>query len=68
MNKVAQFFIAGVIVVAAIKLFGFEKQLTERVIGGVRTGEPERILVAAALTVALGMVAVIAAQLFRKVG
>ncbi len=66
MNKVMQFFIAGVVVVAAIKLFGFEKQVTERVIGGVRTGDPERILVAAALTVGLGMVAVIAAQLFRK--
>ena len=66
MNKLVQFFIAGVIVVAAIKLFGFEKQVTERVIGGVRTGEPERILIAAALTVGLGMVAVIAAQLFRK--
>ncbi len=68
MNKVVQFFIAGVIVVAAIKLFGFEKQVTERVIGGVRTGEPERILIAAALTVGLGMVAVIAAQAFRKIG
>ncbi len=68
MNKIAQFFIAGVIVVAAIKLFGFEKQVTERVIGGVRSGQPEALLVAGALTVALGMVAVIAAQLFRKVG
>jgi hypothetical protein len=66
MNKVVQFFIVGALVIAAIALFDTERKISHKVLANVRSGEPERIVVAAILTIALGMFAVIAAQLFRK--
>ncbi|MCP4229553.1 MAG: hypothetical protein GY771_05335 [bacterium] len=67
MKTLISFFIAGVILVVAMRVFKFEQQLSDRILAGVRTRDAEQLVVAAALTVALGMVAVLAAQAFRKV-
>lgn len=67
MSKLVQFFIAGAILVAAIRLFRFEQQLSDRIVSSFKTREPDQLVVAAGLTTALGMVAVLAAQAFRKI-
>lgn len=67
MNKIVSFFIAGAILVAAIRLFKFEQELSDRVIANIKTKEPDQIVVALAITTGLGMVAVLASQAFRKV-
>jgi hypothetical protein len=66
MNKVGQFLLVGVAVILAVKFFGLQQQITERVIGGVKTRDPEQLVLAAAITVGLGMVTVIAAQALKK--
>lgn len=67
MNRLVQFFVVGVLVIAAILLFDTERKIANKVVTNVRSGEPEKIVIGAAFTVGLGMLAVIAAQLFRKV-
>ena len=67
MNKLVQFFVAGVVVVAAIRLFKFEQELSDRVIVGVKSREPEGMVMAAGLVLVLGVIAVTATQAFKKV-
>jgi hypothetical protein len=70
-NRLVQFLVVGALLIAAIKLFKWEQQYSENVLTRVRQGikgrDPEQLLVAAGLTMFLGVVAVIAAQAFRKV-
>lgn len=66
-KKVAQFAVVGILVILGVKFFGFQQNMTDRVISGVKTRDPEQLVVAAAITVGLGMVTVIAAQALRKV-
>ncbi len=63
---ITSFAIVGVIVVIALRVFKFEQELSDRIVAGLKTKDPEQIVLAAALTVGLGMVAVLAAQAFRK--
>lgn len=67
MSKLVQFLMAGIIIVLALRLFKFEQQLGDRIVAGIKTGEPEQWVIAAGLTTALGMVGVLAAQAFRKI-
>ena len=70
-NKLMQFLIVGALLIAAIKLFKWEQEYSENVLArakqGIKGRDPEQLLVAAGLTMFLGIVAVIAAQAFRKV-
>lgn len=67
MKKLTAFFVAGVVLIVAIRVFKFEQELSDRVVAGVKTRDPEQLVIAAALTTGLGMVAVLAAQALRKV-
>jgi ABC-type Mn2+/Zn2+ transport system permease subunit len=71
MNRIIQFFIVGALVVAAIKLFHWEQKFSDNIVdrakAGVQGRDPEQIVVALALTTALGVAAVIAATAFKKV-
>lgn len=71
MNKLAQFFFLGVLIIVAIKLFHFQDKLGNKIVDRARTGiqgrQADQLVIAAALTVGLGMVAVIASQAFKKV-
>jgi hypothetical protein len=70
MNRIVQFFVVGALVVAAIKLFNWEQKFSDNIIdrakAGVQGRDPEQIVVALALTTALGVAAVIAATAFKK--
>lgn len=70
MNKLVQFFVIGAVLIAAIKLFHWEEKIGQNVIdrakAGVQGRDPEQAVIAIALTMMLGVVAVIAMQAFRK--
>jgi hypothetical protein len=66
MKNVTKLFLVGAVTVAAIYLFRFQEQVSRNVVGKARSKDPEQIVIAAALTVGLGLVAVVAAQALRK--
>lgn len=67
-GKVGGLFAAGVLIIIAIKVFQFQTNLSENVIGRAKSRDPEQIVIAAALTVGLGLMAVVVGQAFRRVG
>jgi len=67
MTRLVQFLIAGLIIMLAIKVFKFESELTDKIIAGIKTRDPQQLIVMLALTILLGMVGLLAAQAFRKV-
>lgn len=65
MKMVTRLLIAGVVVIVAIRLFRFQERIGENVVGRIKTRDPEQIAIAAALTVGLGLVAVVGGQALR---
>lgn len=59
--------IAGILIIAATRFFQFQTRVGSGVIGRVQSKDPQQIVVAAAITVALGLAAVVVGQAFRKV-
>lgn len=59
--------VAGVVVIVAIRIFRLQERLGENVIGRLKTKDPEQVVIAAALTVGLGLVAVVGATALRSV-
>lgn len=67
MKKVGGLFVAGVLIILAIKIFQFQEKVSGNVIGRVKTRDPEQLVIAGAITVGLGLMAVVLGQAFRRV-
>lgn len=67
MKTIGGLFLAGALIIAATKFFQFQTQVGDNVIGRIRSRDPEQLAIAAALTVALGLAAVVVGQAFRRV-
>jgi hypothetical protein len=66
-RTVGRLFVAGLLIIAAIKVFQFQTKVGDNVIGRAKSRDPEQLVIAAALTVGLGLMAVVVGQAFRRV-
>jgi len=62
MKVIVRLLIVGVVVILAAKLFRWQEKTGANVISRLKTRDPEQVVIALALTVGLGLVAVVAGQ------
>jgi hypothetical protein len=67
MKNLPRLFLIGAVTIAAIYVFRFQQGIADKTIAKVKTKDPEQLALAAAMTVGLGLVAVVAAAAFKKI-
>lgn len=66
MKAITQWFIIGVLAIIFVFIFRAQSQTAENIVARLKTRDPEQYVIAAALTVALGLGLVVAGQAIRK--
>lgn len=67
MKTIGGLLLLGLIIIAGTKFFQFQSNLGDNIIGRVKSRDPEQIAIAAALTVGLGLAAIVVGHAIRKV-
>lgn len=67
MKNIGRYAVVGVAIIVGVYVFRAEQNAAQRIVSRVRSGDPEQVVIGAAMTVLLGLVAVIVTNALRSV-